>query len=295
MRRRVGRASRTIRHATAAIVIATAAGCGDRHAPTAPNEPPTWRGYPGFDIAIYPGDATLTAWRAPTSPYRWVGYYLAAPCHRDTSWMGTYKTVTALGWGTAVLYVGQQDWSNIPAGIVASRRPVASPTFDRAAAEPSTATAVTCSASLLSAAQGAAEAADAVTKAAGEGVPLGSAIFLDVEFVTTVSPVLVDYASAWIAGVLADGRFRAAVYCSKANASLLYAVTTAAYSTAGRHDAPAFWIASAVGFAITNAPSEVGLSYAAVWQGRFDVAESWGGFPATIDVDVASTASPSAP
>jgi len=150
---------------------------------------------------------------------------------------------------------------------------------------------VTCSASLLTSAQGAAEAADAAAKAAGDGVLTGSAIFLDVEYVTSVSTALVDYMSGWIAGLLADGRFKPAIYCAKSNAATVYAAATAAYAAAGRHDAPSFWIASSVGFAITDAPTDVGLTYANVWQGLFDVSQSWGGMGATIDVDVASTAS----
>ncbi|HEV8235466.1 MAG TPA: glycoside hydrolase domain-containing protein [Gemmatimonadaceae bacterium] len=236
----------------------------------------------------------LTAWRFPTSPYHWVGYYLAAPCHRDASWMGHYSTVTSLGWGTAVLYVGQQDWSAIPDIIAISRRAAANPVLDRSV-QPSLTSAVTCSASLLSTAQGAAEASDGAAKAAGDGVPVGSAIFLDVEFVTSVSSALVDYVSGWIAGLLADGRFKPAIYCAKSNAAAVYAAATAAYAAAGRHDAPPFWIASSTGFAITSAPTNVGLAYATVWQGLFDVSLSWGGMSATIDVDVASTPSPSSP
>jgi hypothetical protein len=251
-------------------------------------------GYPGFDIAVYPGDATLTAWRFPASPYHWVGYYLSAPCHRDASWMGHYGNVTSLGWGTAVLYVGQQDWAAIPAVIAASRRAAASPVFDRSV-QPSLTTAVTCSASLLTASQGTAEAADAAAKAAGDGVPTGSAIFLDVEYVTSVSSALANYMSGWIAGLLADGRFRPAIYCAKSNAAAVYDAATAAYAAAGRHDAPPFWIASSAGFAITSAPTSVGLTYATVWQGLFDVSPTWGGMSATIDVDVASTPSPSSP
>jgi len=272
-----------------------AAACGGDH-PTAPNvsSGPTYAGYPGFDIAVYPGDAMLTAWRFPTSPSHWVGYYLAAPCHRDASWTGHYGKVTSLGWGTAVLYVGQQDWAAIPAVVAASRRAAASPVFDRSV-QPSLTTAVTCSASLLTAAQGTAEAADAAAKAAGDGVPTGSAIFLDVEYVTTVSSGLVEYMSGWIAGLLADGRFKPAIYCAKSNAEAVHAAAMAAYAAAGRHDAPPFWIASSVGFAITSAPTNVGLAYATVWQGLFDVSPSWGGISATIDVDVASTPSPSSP
>jgi hypothetical protein len=285
-----------LRRAVAAVVGAFAVACGGDRASTAPRAPsePTYAGYPGFDIAVYPGDATLSAWRFPASPYHWVGYYLAAPCHRDPSWMGHYGQVTSLGWGTAVLYVGQQDWSAIPDIIAISRRGSASPVFDRSV-EPSLTTAVACSASLLSAAQGTAEAADAAAKAAGEGVPPGSAIFLDVEYVTTVSSALVDYMSAWIAGLLADGRFRPAIYCAKSNAAAVYTAAIAAYAAAGRHDAPPFWIASSTGFAITSAPTDVGLTYATVWQGLFDVSQSWGGIGATIDVSVANAPSPSVP
>ena len=274
-----------------AVIAFVVMACGDHHAtaPTPPG-PVTYAGYPGFDIGVYPGDATLTAWRSPASPYRWVGYYLAAPCHRDTTWMGQYAKVTALGWGTAVLYVGQQDWSAIPDLI---------PLFDRDVADvpavAATATAVTCSASLLTTSQGSAEAADAVTKAAGEGVPAGSTIFLDVEYVTAVSPSLTNYISAWIAGVLADGRFRPGVYCAKSNVDALHAAASAAYSAAGRHDTAPFWIASSASFSITAAPAQVGVPYATVWQGLFDVTQSWSNVSATIDVDVASSPSPSAP
>lgn len=288
--------SRTLCRSAVAIVIAVSVACSDAHHVTAPLEPatPTFAGHPGFDIGVYPGDATLTAWRYPTSPYHWVGYYLAAPCHRDVTWMGQYKKLTDLGWGTAVIYVGQQDWSQIPDLIPLSRRAIASPLLDLVG-EPVLSTAVTCSASLLTQDQGAAEAADAVAKTASEGVPAGSAIFLDVEYVTTVSQPLVSYMSAWIAGVLADGRYRPAIYCAKSNAAAVYAATTQAYAAAGRHDAPAFWIAASAGFAITRAPTDVGLAYASVWQGLFDASQAWGGVAATIDVDVASTPSPSAP
>jgi len=289
------RRSRTLCCCAAAIAVAVTGACSDAHRATGPLEPatPTFAGFPGFDIGVYPGDPTLAAWQYPTSPYHWVGYYLAAPCHRDVTWMGQYKKVTDLGWGTAVIYVGQQDWSQIPDLVTLSRRAIASPLLDRIG-EPSVSTAVTCSASLLTADQGAAEAADAIAKTASEGVPAGSAIFLDIEYVTTVSEPLVTYMSAWIGGVLADGRYRPAIYCAKSNASAVYAAASQAYTAAGRHDAPAFWIAASSGFAITRAPTDVGLAYASVWQGLFDISQTWGGIAATIDVDVASTPSPSA-
>src|SRR5215467_9223062 len=118
--------------AAAVVLIAATVACHDKRTPTGPvSRKPTPNGFPGFDIGVYPGDAALSAWRFPTSPYYWVGYYLTAPCHRDTTWMGQYAKVSAMGWGTAVLYVGQQDWALIPDVIALSRRAAASPVFDR--------------------------------------------------------------------------------------------------------------------------------------------------------------------
>ena len=240
------------------------------------------RGFPGFDISIYPGDAVLSAWRHPASPYRWVGYYLAAPCHRDVTWMGTLPRVQALGWGTSVIYVGQQDWANIPAAIADAAPPLESAL-------------VTCSADLLSASQGTLEAADAIAKTQSEGFPTGTTIYLDVEYVSAVSLPLVEYYKAWIGEVLRDGRYRPGIYLAKSNASPLHQAAMDAYAAAGVSGAPRFWIASSTGFAITSDPREVGLEYATVWQGLFNVSQRWGDASLVIDANVALTASPSAP
>lgn len=291
-----------IRRSAVVVPFVAAAACGDATPSTAPaTKPnPVYAGYPGFDIAAYPGDAALTAWKFPTSPYHWVGVYLAAPCHRDATWEGQYKHVTALGWGTAVVYVGQQDWAAIPDLIptslasLASLRVSRTATLNNIAVTPAL-TAVTCSASLLTSDQGSLEGSDAATRAAGAGVPNGSAIFLDIEYVTSVSPALLSYMSSWISAVLSDGRFRPGIYCAKANAAALYGAATAAYAAAQRHDSPPVWIASSAGFTITSAPDAVGLSYATVWQGLFDVSQSYANVTLTVDVDVANSPSPSTP
>ena len=67
----------------------------------------------GFDTSKYPGDEAMKAWREDGS-YEWVGYYLPAPCHRDTTWSGKREALAAEGWGLAVVYVGQQTWGKTP-------------------------------------------------------------------------------------------------------------------------------------------------------------------------------------
>ena len=253
--------------------------------------------FPGFDIGVYPGDAALRAWKYPTSPYRWVGYYFLAPCHRDGTWMGTYASVTTIGWGVAAIYVGQQDWTQIPSAVATARASAASAVPPRLmpnlARGGQSTLLVTCSATLLSTAQGSSEATDAIAKARGEGFPDQSVIFLDIEYVTNVTPALLDYYRAWVGGLLTDGHYRPGVYAAKSNAQTLYQAALDLYRAAGRTDTPPFWIASSVGFNLSRRPADVGFDFAQLWQGAFDVTQSWGGISLTIDVDLANKQSPS--
>ena len=262
------------------LLAAAAIGCGGAGESTAPiTAPPsdTTQAFPGFDIGVYPGDFALVGWHYPSSPYRWIGYYLAAPCHRDTTFVGKRAGIAAMGWGIAAIYVGQQDWAAMPS--LADRVELID--------------AVTCSASLLSAAQGTFEAADAVAGMRSNGFPDGSTVYLDIEHVTTVSQPLIDYYRAWVAGVLADGHYKPGVYASKSNAPTFYNVPIT--DARGARYTPSFWITSSTGFSITSKPTDVGLAYAQIWQGRLDVTQTFNGFTLQIDVDVASTPSPSAP
>src|SRR3712207_4325372 len=69
----------------------------------------------------------MRAWRAAEVPYEWVGYYLpSAPCHKGTSWGGKRQTLTDMGWGVAVVYVGQQPWGEVSVPV-AARAAVAPP------------------------------------------------------------------------------------------------------------------------------------------------------------------------
>jgi hypothetical protein len=238
----------------------------------------------------------MTAWRRPSSPYYWAGYYLAAPCHRDVTWTGKYATLNAMGWGLAVIYVGQQDWTQIPQSVVVRGARETS----RAAESPATNVIgsgqfAVCSASLLSADQGTAEAADAVAKLRAEGFPVGSTVFLDVEYVSFVTPPLLEYYRAWITGVLKDGRYKPGIYAAKFNATTLRGAALDAYKAAGSSADPPFWIASSSGFSIMQAPTAVGLDYAKLWQGGYDLTETYGGIKLFIDANVAVVKSPSVP
>lgn len=279
---------------TLAASLALAAACGSS-APTAPvTTPPPTNSFAGFDIAVYPGDATMRAWLRPASPYYWSGYYLMAPCHRDPSYTGKYATLAAMGWGITAIYVGQQDWTQIPAPPPnLAVDPESAPSAATGASSASIA--AVCSASLLSVNQGTSEAADAVAKMLADGFPALSTVFLDVEYVTTVTSALLDYYHAWIRGVLADGHFVPGVYAAKSNATTLYNAAVDEFRRAGRSDLPAFWIASSVGFTTGSAPTAVGLDFATMWQGMFDVTQSWASVTLTVDVNVSSTKSPSAP
>jgi hypothetical protein len=297
---------RALRAASLALATVLAAACGPSATGPGPNPGPAPRpapapasgpnaagAFPGFDTGLYPGDEALRAWRQ-SSPYLWVGYYLPAPCHRDVSWSGRRDRLIQMGWGTAVIYLGQQDWAAAP-----NRAPAAPDTAARtdsaASVQAPPAPPPACSASLLSGARGGTEAADAAAKAAAEGFPNGTVVYLDVERVNAVSPALLEYVRGWIDGVLADGRYTPGIYCHRVNADALHDAARPVYVARGRAGEPPFWVASSAGFSLEQAPRGVGLGYANVWQGRLDVPESWGGFTLTIDANVADTRSPSSP
>lgn len=254
-------------------------GCSDLGGILAPFPGPASASHPGFDTSIYPGDAAMHTWRA-ASPYEWAGYYLAAPCHADATWSGRRATLAVQGWGTAVVYVGQQTWESLPVAPFAG-----SPARAVQAA--------TCSRTLLSGAQGTIEAIDAIAKTANEGFPRGSTIFLDIEYMTTLTAPMREYYRAWVAQLLADGRYLPGIYCHRSNAAAVHDDVIAEFAAARHIESPRFWIAGGTGFSIDRAPADVGHTFANVWQGRLDTNETWSGVPLHIDVNVADRSSPS--
>jgi hypothetical protein len=229
----------------------------------------------GFDVGRYPGEAALSAWKR-AAPYEWVGYYLPAPCHRDSSWLGTRASLERAGWGVAILYVGQQA-------------------FQGDSTPPSAAGPILCSRTLLTAERGRTDAADAAARADAEGFAPGSVVFLDVEKMSGVPPEMATYYGAWTDEMLRDGRYLPGTYAHRDNAADLYALAQAAYLRAGRTDSPPFWVASTGGFSLDQPPYASGFPFASVWQGAHDVDRAWGGSALRVDENVASGRSPSAP
>ena len=97
------------------------------------------------------------------------------------------------------------------------------------------------------------------------------------------------------AEVLRDGRYRPGTYAHRLNADALFAEALRAYRAADRADTPPFWVAGGTGFALDRRPEDVGLPYAAAWQGVLDEERTWGGVTLTVDENVARRPSPSAP
>lgn len=281
----------------------------------------------GFDTYQYPGDTIMQAWRASGSPYEWVGYYLpATPCHKGTTWAGKRERLLDMGWGLAVIYVGQQTWGGTPSDYVTTykkktryvtvkkrvrqrykkagrwrtryvtkrvrqKRVTSIPV--RSKFDPDKYTVHECNRNLPSPARGTMEAKDAIATTISEGFPDGTVIFLDLEYMPHVPQRYREYYVAWTKEVLADGRFIPGYYVHKSNATLIHQDVSQAFLEAGRVEAPNFWVAGGSDFSHERKPHEIGLHFATAWQGVLDTEQRWAGFKLPIDVNVAATPSPS--
>jgi hypothetical protein len=270
-------------------------------------------GHLGFDTSKYPGDDAMQAWREDGS-FEWVGYYLpSAPCHKDDSWAGKREPLSAMGWGLAVVYVGQQTWGKTPgkAEVVTKyvhrrvkqvkkrhgkrvvtyvRKRVPVKVVIQPRAQPGS----SCSTHFVSRARGVAEGRDAIARTEAEGFARGTVIFLDVEYMAVIPSAMRGYYKAWTAAVLADGRYRPGFYAHTRNAASIYQDVKSVYDSLGMASEPPFWVAgNSAEFAPGKAPTDVGHAFAAVWQGILDRVEERNGHKFPIDVNVAATSSPS--
>jgi hypothetical protein len=268
----------------------------------------------GFDTYAYPGDDAMKAWREEDgAPYEWVGYYLpSAPCHKGDTWTGKRQTLSDMGWGLAVIYVGQQVWNGTPRQRIVKTKwvtktvsqvrrvngrrvtrhvkkkvPVRYVTYARATQGQS------CSTHLVSGARGIKDANDAIARASREGFARGTIVFLDIERMDKVPAAMRDYYKAWTTRVLQDGTFRPGYYVHDHNAKLIYQDVASIFLGAGKMEQPPFWVASGRGFSEDKEPTDVGHEFASVWQGILDVVQTHNGVKLPIDVNVSAVPSPS--
>jgi hypothetical protein len=237
--------------------------------------------YVGFDTHTYPGTATMKAWKStPGAPYSWVGYYLPSPCHADDSWIGKRDTLSSIGWGMAIVYVGQQTWGKTPRALTAAQRAVIRRTTK-------------CSADLISIDEAVANADDATNIAKAEGFAPGSVVFLDLERMEKIPAPMRAYYRAWTARMLKNGLYQPGFYAHEHNAQQIHDDVALEFRAAGSAAEPRFWIAGGKGFDEGRAPQDVGYAFAGMWQGVIDVARSVANIKLPVDVNVGSWASPS--
>jgi hypothetical protein len=216
-----------------------------------------------------------------------------------------------MGYGLAVLYVGQQTWGRRPGAPHMERvtvpkrvtsyvgrgkkrrkvtRTVMRSVLRKAPPPPPGAT---CNADFVSGARGMRDGVDAVQVSALEGFPRGTTIFLDLERMDVLHQPMRDYYSAWVRAVLDDGRYVPGIYVHTYNANTVYNDVKAVYASLGLESEPPFWVAKSGGFDTKKHPRETGHTFAAVWQGVLDVTQTWNGHKIPIDVNVAALPSPS--
>lgn len=280
----------------------------------------------GFDTYKYPGDHVMRAWRHGDVPYEWVGYYLPAPCHKGRTWMGKRERLAQMGWGMAVIYVGQQTWDRVPTGYettwrnvrrtkyvkkrvkttvrrngkrvtryvtrtVPVKRTVRVPT--KVPVSQTKTPLDECNTQLVSGTRGRIEADDAIRRTAAEGFPKGTVIFLDIERMNVTPSRMRGYYQEWTKRVLEDGRYRPGYYVHTHNARRIYTDIKATYAALGHTEEPPFWVAGGRDFSPDKEPHEVGHLFARVWQGKLDIVEVWKGYRLPLDVNVSAVRDPS--
>jgi len=216
--------------------------------------------YLGFDIDVYPGDSAMQAWWSGT-PFYFCGFYLGGPYYHGggtSSWINSRSYLKGLGYGLFVLYVGRQVGS-----------------------------------SYLTAAQGVADANNAVALAQQAGFPAGTIIYLDVEAGGTLSSDFMTYIDAWINQINYNTSYRPGVYCSYSQTAnqINNSISVNCQFACININVP-----PSPGNATPNPapdPSGCGVVYALDWQYAQNVARTYGGVPLTVDLNTSSNTNPS--
>jgi hypothetical protein len=185
-----------------------------------------------------------------------------------------------MGWGIAIVYVGQQTWGKVPRTMTDAQRDAIRSKND-------------CSTDLITADEGKRDADDATARTEAQGFAKGSVVFLDIERMETIPPQMRDYYRAWAARMLENGKYKPGVYAHQHNADQIFTDVKDVFTAHGDTTTPRFWIAGGKGFDTGRAPQDVGYAFAGVWQGVIDVARSVASIRLPVDVNVASWLSPS--
>jgi len=85
------------------------------------------------------------------------------------------------------------------------------------------------------------------------------------------------------------------IYVAKDNATAIYDGVRQAYADMNASGAAVFWITTPSGFSIDRNPVDSGFPWVSVWQGIYEVNQTYNGATINIDVDVAAMSSPSSP
>jgi len=244
----------------------------------------------GFDRNEYPGDAALMVLR---KSFAFAGYWLSAPPGEKTnSWTGKRAALEVQGFGFLLLFQGR--------------------TSDQ------------LSSNQICIDAGLADARAAAMAARREGFPEGSIIFLDVEEGGRFSDGYHGYLRSW-AHSLKNEKFRPGIYCSGIVVDEGAGSTIISADDIQRHIGSPdvlYWVYNdacppSPGCSLMNelpAPSGSGVAYAAVWQyvrspREKKIARHCRGYANDgncyaqggakhqwfLDMDVATTANPSAP
>jgi Domain of unknown function (DUF1906) len=198
------------------------------------------RAYLGFDANDYPGDTALPGLKRTFS---FAGFWLnPPPGAKSNSWTGKRAVVLQNGFGFLVLFNGRTEKELRPPAVPGEL--------------------------------GNSDAELAIEAAQREGFPSHTVIFLDQEEGGRMTPVQIQYLSAWIHRVNAS-QYAAGVYCSgmKAKEGKDQFIVTADDIRA-RTEAKYFFVYNdtcppspgCVYLKSPPAPSASGVAYAAVWQ-----------------------------
>ena len=189
-----------------------------------------------------------------------------------------------MGWGLAVVYVGQQTWGRTPRTLTPQRLAQMQKSGK------------TCNADLIygrarprrrgrrdrrDAEGGIPRALDRLPRHRADGEDAAG----DARLLSRLGE----------AAARATGATAPACTCTSTTPRRSTTTCKAEFAAAGVDEEPRIWVASGRGFEEGKAPQDVGFAFAGVWQGMIDVARTVADIKLPLDVNVSTWESPSDP